>query len=257
MIKLVRRAARKLLTAIMEPNAPPISPEWFGIVDLGEWQQKIVQDVQLFTMTGTARTAALVEATTFIVRNNIAGDFAECGVWRGGSMMAVAKTLKHLGDTSRSLWLYDTYEGMTAPTDEDISHDGIPAIEGYEAHRDKGGWCRADLSDVMCNMRSTKYPEARMHFIVGKVEDTIPGSLPGRLSMLRLDTDWYQSTAHELQHLCPLLVDDAMLMIDDYGHWRGSRRAVDEYLERHGAKIYLHRVDYSARLLYGAGRALR
>ena len=67
--------------------------------------------------------------------------------------------------------------------------------------------------------------------------------------MLRLDTDWYESTRHELEHLMPLLQAGGVLIIDDYGHWQGARRAVDEYLDRTGMPLLLSRTDYSGRSL--------
>ncbi len=97
-------------------------------------------------------------------------------------------------------------------------------------------------------MASTGYPEERLHFVKGKVEETIPGDLPGKIALLRLDTDWYESTRHELEHLWPLLVPGGVLIIDDYGHWAGARRAVDEFFADRVDAPLLNRVDYTARV---------
>jgi hypothetical protein len=72
--------------------------------------------------------------------------------------------------------------------------------------------------------------------------------MPAALALLRLDTDWYESTRHELQNLYPMLSTRGVLMIDDYGHWAGSRRAVDEYFSDPRRKILLNRVDYTGRI---------
>ena len=93
------------------------------------------------------------------------------------------------------------------------------------------------------------FSNERIHFVEGKVEDTIPATLPKRVALLRLDTDWYESTRHELCHLYPLLSRHGILVIDDYGHWQGARQAVDEYFAAQGQPVYLHRVDYTARLV--------
>jgi O-methyltransferase len=109
-------------------------------------------------------------------------------------------------------------------------------------------WCIASLDDVRANLLSTGYPANQIHFVPGKVEQTIPKTLPERLALLRLDTDWYESTKHELEHLYPRLSNDGVLIIDDYGHWRGAREAVDEFFLRSRHPL-LHRLDYTGRLM--------
>jgi len=102
---------------------------------------------------------------------------------------------------------------------------------------------------VQANLGRTGYPAERIHYVKGKVEETIPATLPSRIALLRLDTDWYESTRHELQHLYPLLSTHGVLIIDDYGHWQGARQAVDEYFAASAEPVFLHRVDYTARLV--------
>jgi len=218
------------------------------IRDLTEEQRKIIWAAKPFTMTSIERMAALVNAVGYVTRNRIPGDIAECGVWRGGSMMVVALTLLANGDRSRSLYLYDTFEGMSAPTTADKSPEGISAQQMLEqAPAGTGIWCYASLEEVRANIASTGYPAEKIHLIKGKVEDTIPGTLPAALSLLRLDTDWYESTKHELLHLYPLLHRNGILIIDDYGDWQGARKAVDEYFENSG--VFLHRIDRTGRMV--------
>ncbi len=221
-----------------------------ALADLSAADREIVSRVAPFTMTSLERRASLLGAVDHIVRHRIAGDIVECGVWRGGSMMAVALALMARGDTSRHLYLYDTFDGMSEPTDEDTNRvSGEPArLQLERAARDDAVWAVAGLDDVRANLASTGYPTERIHFIQGKVEDTIPGRLPAAIALLRLDTDWYESTRHELQHLYPLLTRHGVLIIDDYGHWDGARRAVDEYFAASAEPVFLHRVDYTARL---------
>jgi len=221
-----------------------------ALADLGAADQALIDRVEPFTMTSLDRRASLLGAIDHVLKHGIEGDVVECGVWRGGSMMLVALALMARGDTSRDLWLYDTFEGMSEPTDADAAASGeSAAAQLARTPRGEGVWCEAGLDDVQANLWSTGYPRERIHFVQGKVEDTIPGTLPGRVALLRLDTDWYESTAHELLHLYPRLSRHGILVIDDYGHWQGARRAVDEYFEAQAEPVYLHRVDYTARLV--------
>ncbi len=209
----------------------------------------VVRTVAPFTMTSPERIAALREAVLHVCRHGIAGAIVECGVWRGGSMMAVALTLLELG-VHRDLFLCDTFAGMSPPADVDRDLTGRPAAAALAAEdRDTGTtWAVGPLADVQANLRSTGYPPERIHYVVGKVEDTLPQAAPERIAILRLDTDWYESTRHELEHLYPRLAAGGVLIIDDYGHWAGARRAVDEFLARTPAAILLHRIDYTGRI---------
>jgi O-methyltransferase len=172
-------------------------------------------------------------------------------VWRGGSSMAVALTLVQERATDRHLYLYDTFEGMTPPTTADKTADGVLAIDHLHRDVDKTDyWCIAGTDDVQRNMAATGYVQERIHFVKGPVEATIPAQAPREpIALLRLDTDWYESTRHELIHLFPLLVEGGILIIDDYGHWAGARKAVDEYFAGQSRQFYLHRIDYTGRLL--------
>lgn len=164
-------------------------------------------------------------------------------------MMVVALALLMYGDCSRHLYLYDTFEGMSEPTGRDTSLSGESAE--FLLRRDPVGtgiWCYASLEDVRANVLSTGYPKDRVHFVKGKVEETLPATRPDRLALLRLDTDWYESTKHELIHLFPLVNSRGVLIIDDYGHWQGARQATDEYFSEHNLNLYLHRVDYTCRV---------
>ncbi len=220
-------------------------------VDLTPLERRLVEQVRPFTMTTPERVVALANAVRWLVDSKIAGDVVECGVWRGGSMMAVAATLLDCGVDDRDLFLFDTYTGMTEPTAEDRDHSGRSAAVRYQQSLDgdQSDWCRAGIAEVRRNLARTGYPDARLHFVPGRVEETIPGSAPERIALLRLDTDWYASTRHELIHLWPRLVSGGVCIIDDYGHWAGSRQAVDEYLQEQGLRVLMHRIDYTGRLI--------
>lgn len=203
------------------------------------------QQVERATMTTTARMYALWDALRYLDRRGIKGDVVECGVWKGGSSMLAALTLRQLGDERRSLWLYDTFEGMAAPS----SADGPLADEVYRAGRDDVTFAYSPLEEVRANMLGTGWSPERLRFVEGKVEDTIPATVPdGPIALLRLDTDWYESTRHELVHLYPALAPGGVLIIDDYGYWQGARRAVDEWRAEVAEPPLLVRVDGSGRI---------
>lgn len=220
--------------------------------DVSQEDLGILRRVAACTMTSVARQIALLEAVRYVIDRGIAGDFVECGVWRGGSSMIVALALEQLGIRDRDIYLFDTYEGMTPPTEIDTSHDGRSAreqLDGQSKSDASSVWCCASLDEVRDNMASTGYPLERIHFVKGSVERTIPTAAPAAISLLRLDTDWYESTRHELNHLFPRVSMDGVVIIDDYGHWQGARRAVDEYFTEQRACYLMHRLDYTGRML--------
>lgn len=204
----------------------------------------IIRAVKPWTMTSPDKLYGLILAVRHVVKHQIPGDIVECGVWRGGSMQATARTLLEAGDTSRHLYLFDTFEGMPAPTEEDLRHDGQSAADLLAANeRTARVWAAASLEDVQDGMSRFPYPQERIHYVPGMVEDTVPGKAPEAISVLRLDTDWYASTKHELETLYPRLVSGGILIIDDYAWWEGSRKAVDEFLERTGEQLLLLRIS--------------
>ena len=213
---------------------------------------RTIDAVRPYTMTSDLRVAALCDAVRYVVDSRIPGDIVECGVWKGGSMMAAARTLIESGDRARHLHLFDTFEGMTPPTDDDVAITGESASELMArsdiAREDaESVWCRAPLDVVRQAMASVGYDGSKIHYIQGRVEDTIPAHAPERIALLRLDTDWYESTRHEMIHLFPRLCVGGVLILDDYGHWLGARRAVDEYLTEHNVPLFLQKIDYTGR----------
>jgi O-methyltransferase len=207
-------------------------------------------------MTGVARLLGVVDAVRYCVMRGVPGAFAECGVWRGGSVLAMILTLQALGVDDRDIYLFDTFEGMTVPTDADVSDlDGSALVEWQAAATDQRvAWADSfgpqvfNEATVRSLLLATGYPAARLHFVRGSVEATIPDAATGELALLRLDTDWYESTAHELRHLFPRLRPGGVLIVDDYGHWRGAQRAVDEYFSSEHPPLLLARLDYTGRI---------
>lgn len=211
----------------------------------------IIRSVKSYTMTSSEKLYTLIQGVKYIVQSNVPGDIVECGVWRGGSMMAIAHTLLRLDHTEKSLFLFDTFSGMSEPTDLDVNVHGLKASDKFRKKRRDDGrtdWAHASLGEVKKNLLQTGYEESKINFIEGKVEDTIPEKAPESISLLRLDTDWYKSTKHELIYLFPRLSKNGIIIIDDYGLWKGSQKAVDEYFSENKINILLNRVDHSARM---------
>lgn len=203
-----------------------------------------------FTITSVERMYSLYKAVEYIAAHKIPGDVVECGVYKGGSSMLCAYTLSALHITDKNIYLYDTFEGMSKPTERDKTHFNASAMGHWEDHQ-KGEinkWCYAPLEAVKKNMVATGYPLDKMKFIKGKVEETIPQTIPDQISLLRLDTDWYESTYHELQHLFRRLSSQGVIIIDDYGHWKGAREAADKFFKENNVKILLNRIDYTGRI---------
>jgi O-methyltransferase len=212
---------------------------------------EICEIVKPYTLTSPERLNALIDAVLYVIKHQIDGAMVECGVWKGGSSMAMAISLKKLGIKNRQIYLYDTFSGMSAPSNCDVSFAGDKACERFseiKTSEESSKWCFSPLEEVKGNMYSTGYPMESIHFIEGKVEETIPKHIPQKIALLRLDTDWYMSTKHELNNLFPLLQPNGVLIIDDYGHWKGARKAVDEYIADNNLRILLNRIDYTGRI---------
>lgn len=206
----------------------------------------LFEQVKLYTMTSVEALYALYTAVNYVIDRNIKGDIVECGVWRGGSSLLAALILKMRGVSDRKLYLYDTFEGMPAPTEFDVDKYGRTGSEMMEQYGDDTGWCYASLEDVK-NAFSPHNFDFEIEFIKGDVMETLKTTQPETISVLRLDTDWYESTALELELLYPRLSSTGVLIIDDYGVWAGSRKATDDYFQK-APKPMLTRIDKEVRM---------
>src|SRR5688500_13063554 len=206
---LRRRVAARLKRGSGRPAEPPRkpAPSVAERAAMSDVDRPIIERAFPYTMTGAARLQGLVDAVRYLERSGVPGAFAECGVWRGGSVLAMLLTLQDEGSQERDVYLYDTFEGMTQPTEDDVSRLEQPALETWRSAEAQGeqawGWLLGDFDEdsVRETVLSSGYPEAGLHFVRGPVEQTIPGTAPEQLALLRLDTDWYESTRHELEHL--------------------------------------------------------
>jgi O-methyltransferase len=222
--------------------------------DFSSGEKSVIGRAKQHSMTSAERMVELIRSVDYLVANEIKGDIVECGVWRGGSVMCICERLVELKDTrSRNIFLFDTFDGMAQPDDRDVQFNGENASQFLQVN-EKGErvgsyWCIADIDQVKQNLGNTDYPAHLIHYVKGKVEETLPHEPIGDIALLRLDTDWYESTYHELVHLYDKVVPGGIIIIDDYGHWQGSKKAVDDFFKERNQKPFLHRIDYSGRLI--------
>ncbi len=234
-MNLLKRALRKAGLIATPPAEPELPPGY------GDAEKRIYELAKSYTATDAGRILALIEAVRYVLRANVPGDFVECGVWRGGSSMVMAAALKAEGVTDRRIHLFDTFEGMAKPDERDVNLYGESALDRYATKVQPDGnvdWCATPLDEVRRNMALTGYPAEQVIFAKGRVEETLPGAAPETIALLRLDTDWYEGTRHEMIHLYPRLSPGGVLIIDDYHWWKGSREAVDEYTREQGINLY-------------------
>jgi O-methyltransferase len=213
--------------------------------------KKFINISSKFSMTGVPRMYLLSQAILNVKEKNLDGDFVECGVWKGGNIL-LYKLLSDFYGLNKTIFAYDTFEGMSAPEDVDIDLNGNFAnkilLENKKSENLLNIHCFSTINSVKKNI--SEYTNLKnINFIIGPVEKSLllEKNLPKKISILRLDTDWYASTKIELEILYPRLVRGGVLIIDDYGHWQGARKAVDEYF--FNKKKWLHVYDYTCRYI--------
>ena len=239
---LIKKLLLKFNYRIISNNYP---------IDFSKTDIKIIKLVNNYTMTSPERIKCLIDATKYVVRNKIGGTFVECGVWRGGSVMAAMFMLKKLKINDTKFYLFDTFDGMSKPSSLDkdyLKNKGKNLLELNIKDKNNKIWCYSPIEEVKKNIFKTKYPIKNVKFIKGKVEETLKLYMPKKIALLRLDTDWYQSTKYELEIMFPRLVKGGVLIIDDYGYWKGCKKAVDEYFLKKEYYFY-HRIDESGIIL--------
>jgi O-methyltransferase len=205
-------------------------------------KKKFLEIVKPFTMTSEERINELYDSLEHIRLNNINGDLVECGVWKGGNILGIIEYLNFYEMYNKNVWLYDTFKGMTTPEDIDVDLNNQKAIEILN-----DVLCYSSIDEVKNNISQSRFPKNNIKYIIGDVCETLnfKENIPNKISLLRLDTDWYQSTKKELEILYPILENEGILIVDDYGHWKGSKKAVDEYFEFNSIDLFFKKIDYT------------
>jgi len=202
------------------------------------------------TMVNFDQLVSTVIACKWVVKNGIPGSFVECGVWRGGNAIVAAEIFR-LNNSSNDVWLFDTFEGMVRPTDLDLDYSGRPALNEYlsSIKSEYIEWCYASLEDVKNNFSEKGLLDNNINFVKGNVNETLKEiSYLQKIAVLRLDTDWYESTKIQLEVLYPKLSIGGCLIIDDYGAWQGCKAAVDEYFEKTAERPFFECSGHSGRV---------
>ena len=214
---------------------------------LTQEEYEIIKLGMQYSMASWERLYANINSIKYLVNSQIEGAIVECGVWRGGSMLTMLETLKQYSVINRDIYLYDTFTGMSTPSREDgiFAHEKFKELQTGE---DKSNWCCADLNDVKSTINLSEYPNEKLHYVKGKIEGTVPGTIPDKISLLRLDMDWYSPTIHALTYLYPKVQSGGVIILDDYGHWDGCKQAVDRFVEENDVNLLLNRIDYTGRI---------
>ena len=216
------------------------------------FNKDIIKKFSKYTMTSNVKIFSLIKAFEYVNKFKIAGDFVECGVWQGGNIMAL-KHLENIYKTNNKIYGYDTFLGMSEPTKYDVKiTDGTIATNKFEKFKDDdefSEWDKCTIEKVTENFAKHNLGMNNLKLVKGKVENTllVKSNLPENISLLRLDTDFYESTKIELEILYPLLSKGGVLIIDDYGAWQGAKKAVDEYFK--DSVVWMHYIDHDCRLI--------
>jgi hypothetical protein len=194
--------------------------------------EKLKKIIKPYSMASTDdKVSELFDYLEHIRLNNVEGDFVECGVWKGGTILGIMEYLSFHNMRDRKVWGYDTFSGLTEPTENDYE------LNGWSHQRTKdywlkhqNDWCKSGLEEVRNNLSSTTFPKENLKLIVGDICQTLlkQENVPLKISLLRLDTDWYESTKAEMDILYPFVSENGVVIVDDYNYWNGSREAVDE-----------------------------
>lgn len=202
----------------------------------------LYRQVRTHTMCSNARLRGLYRALLGVVNRDIPGDIVECGSARGGSAALMALTLRGL-NVKRKLWLFDTFDGLPAPTSQDPDFELADLFTGT---------CVGTLDEVRGLFHRLNIAD-NVEFVEGLFQETLPVTPVSRIAVLHIDGDWYESVRVCLNSLYYKVVPGGVIQLDDYGYWKGARKAVDEFLDQRGIQAPLHRLDYSGRFLIKPG----
>ena len=197
------------------------------------------RQVRPYTMCSSARLRGLYRAARHVVENGVPGDIVECGVARGGSAALMALVLRQL-ESDKSVWAFDTFEGIPAPTEQDPDYVIASLYTGK---------FRGDLEEMKNTFRTLGIQE-RFRFVQGRFEDTLPETRVGPIALLHIDGDWYSSVKACLEHLYDRVSPGGVIQLDDYGFWQGAEKATDEFLSKRNLPRNLIKLDYSGRQIW-------
>ena len=237
---------REILHRVRDPrfvidSSLRILVEGWDLISPSEFAS-LYRQVRSYTMCSNARLRGLHRAVRHVEKHRIPGDIVECGSARGGSAALMGLTLLRLR-SQRNLWLFDTYEGLPAPSAQDPDFELAELFTGTHV---------GTLSEVRELFQRLEIGE-NVQFVKGLFQETLPVIAMGQIAVLHIDGDWYESVKVCLECLYDKVVGGGVIQFDDYGYWKGARRATDEFLEKRGIEAALQRLDYSGRMLIKPG----
>jgi len=190
------------------------------------------------TMIGLKRLDNLEYCITDVLRRHVEGDLIETGVWRGGASIFMRAVLKVYGDTERTVWLADSFQGLPQPDAERYPADAGDRLWTFPQ-------LAIPLEDVKANFAKYGLLDDQVRFLVGWFRDTLPTCPINRLSVLRLDGDLYESTMDALHNLYPRLSVGGYVIVDDYGVFPSCKAAVEDFRTKHGITENIQWIDWS------------
>lgn len=196
---------------------------------------RLIHRVRNHTGLSVPRLVALYKLSGEIDRLSVPGNIIECGVRNGGSS-AVMASVTNKSKQGRDIWLFDSFEGLPEPTPE----DGSKALTEYHE-----GKCLGSVDTVKEILNQLHIPENRVHIVKGWFEETFPSVKINEVALLHIDADWYESVKLCLEKFYDSVPPGGFIVLDDYGHWEGCRRATDEFLKQRSLDIKLVKVDYT------------
>ena len=250
--KISRSIAKKFGYKLVQKENENLN---FQFPEYTDDELRLIEISKKNTMTSYQKLNFLLRSIEHVYNNKIDGDFVECGVWKGGNIILFKNMINKLNMQNKKIYAFDTFEGMTKPLDIDVDlrfkqekaadvMDRSP--KDYNIHNIHSYY---PIEKVKKNIIESCKDLENIKFIKGDVLKTllISDNIPEKISILRLDTDWYESTKIELEILFPKLVNNGILIIDDYGDYKGCKKAVDEYFRY--KKFNIFKIDAGGRML--------
>jgi len=187
-----------------------------------------------------------VAALNYVLDTGVEGALVECGVEEGNFQAVWITELMRRNET-RDIYMFDTFGGLTRPGANDYTSSDTPFYKmtnemvveewsKYKVSDDINNWCYCSLERVQARLNEFNYDSSKLHYVVGDVMSTLNdgANIPEKIAILRLDTDWYETSKFELEKLYDKVVTGGVIVFDDYYHWAGQRKATDEFFAERG-----------------------
>ena len=187
-------------------------------------------------MIGLKRLDNLQYCVEEVIKNRVPGDLIETGAWRGGACILMRAVLKAYGIKDRIVWVADSFEGLPKPDIKKYPLDAQILFHTLDS-------LSVSLQEVKDNFKRYSLLDDQVCFLKGWFNDTLPKAPIGKLALLRVDGDMYESTYDSFENLYPKLSHGGYVIIDDFGDIPACRQAVLDYRKRHNIHEKIIRID--------------